>query len=793
MAEDLTVKDFWKQLDDDGKEYLIRRIHRDARLSIRRPEPIIDTGKNRFVRLDANADSTAATPPKKDSKKPSKPGKKPTVITLGSDSDDDAYAPAVIPGPGVVPRLDYGEIRKQLGFTEACLKYYEREIKFAYVNHLDDFRAQYGDLEAMLEGDDWKPYLKRKVESNDVHTQLEFKGFPLIEDVSMIAHPNRFFKKPPQKEGKIYADLQNNIKRDPGEDYTIDDGNCYFTAMALLLYGDARSWLRVKAEHLHYLEHVLSNKEHIRHEFYTRQNAIFSDTFATAHEGGRQWSGDVNLWEWLQIPNCWTSDEMCALTADVYGVFIVLYSFTYNDTTRTGNVYDMRTYGAFNSRHIFAAYYNRNHFVPLIPNNYFHYEFTLPRITLNITKRYNMRTSGAYHGEPNDGVDHYFRCSPRSIPGPLSYPGFGDELHLLMVVGYNRKNNAVSGTGKLPVSGGGLKPIQPGTTKPPAIVPTITIGDDLTGYIVQPTPPKPPAGGKPHKTITTPNPTIPGKVTTPKPDKTTTTKPSVIPVSGAPPPKIILENPGDDGVTFNIPPPPPVTPEPKPPVSPGTGTHDDPFTLDSDENEEDKKPITTTITPGKHKLDDHNEETPPKPSKKPKIEHDDNIPPPVITLDDSDPETQPEIKPPTVKPVPVTPKPNKKPVLKPAIKLNKKPTTSTTATTPGSTTKPGVKFDNTANDSGGKTSTTTTATTPETSSTSDKKKPPKIQDPTYKPPKDEDEDSDDEFPAFEEIPVTPKPVTSSTPGTTPGTPGTPTPSAPGLTKGQKWLKNKKKE
>ncbi|KAM7183587.1 hypothetical protein V8F33_013501, partial [Rhypophila sp. PSN 637] len=209
----------------------------------------------------------------------------------------------------------------------------------------------------MLDNDDWKPTLQA---ANRRNARLLYSGFPMVESVVFVAHPNSWSG--------------------------VGAGNCYFTAMALLLYGTSRAWLRVKAEHLYYLEKVLTNKDHVRHEFYKRLNAVSSETHASvrARSGnGTPWQGFVNLWERLQIPNCWTSDEICALTADVYGVFLVLYSIRENATAN--QVYDLRTYGAFNNRHLFAAFKGGNHFVPLVPNNFYHYEFRLPRISLAST------------------------------------------------------------------------------------------------------------------------------------------------------------------------------------------------------------------------------------------------------------------------------------------------------------------------------------------------------------------------------------------------------------------------
>ncbi|KAM7196261.1 hypothetical protein V8F20_007101 [Naviculisporaceae sp. PSN 640] len=456
MADESAARDTWEDLSEKDKVWIIRKIEREARETIKRPEPLLKASAGDYVTLTLG-DTSASTTQNKKPQKSTKPGKQTKVVELDSDDDDNDAGDTLIPGPGRGERLDYNAIRRQIGFTvDRFDEYYGGEWKNSFHEYI--YRSQsagaahteYADVEAMLQHDDWLPYLNRKHDCNDeTSTQLLFRGFPMIEDVAMIAHPNKFSKRPKPNLGQIASDQENKIIRDPGELFNIDDGNCYFTAIALLIYGNARAWLRVKAEHLYHLEKMLSDPLHVRHEFYKRHNAIFSKTFATRHgPDGTRWEGNPNLWERLQIPNCWMSDEICPLTADVYGVFLVLYSFTYNQQGKRGSVYDLRTYGSYNSRHIFAAYVNSNHFVPLIPNSYYHYEFTLPRIRLQVTDRYKnkLRTTNKNHTNKKDGLEHHFRCSPQSIPGPLSYPTT-TELYLSRAVGFrNLPRHPVSST-----------------------------------------------------------------------------------------------------------------------------------------------------------------------------------------------------------------------------------------------------------------------------------------------------------------------------------------------------------
>ena len=113
---------------------------------------------------------------------------------------------------------------------------------------------------------------------------------------------------------------------------------------------------------LSFLEKVLLDKNHPRHAFYTRENMHSTKTKATGPYSMREqdirlWQGTVNLWEKLHLPGCWMSDAICTLTADVYGVFVVLYKYDFPKDPRWKNkIYDLKTFGAYNNRHIFLCY-----------------------------------------------------------------------------------------------------------------------------------------------------------------------------------------------------------------------------------------------------------------------------------------------------------------------------------------------------------------------------------------------------------------------------------------------------
>jgi hypothetical protein len=129
----------------------------------------------------------------------------------------------------------------------------------------------------------------------------------MVEDVVFVKHPN------------YWTRIRDHRK-------LVQSGQCYWLALALLLYGNASCWLRVKAEHLSFLEEVLPNRQHPRREFYARENRARTLTKATGPAGAAGiWSGSLTLLEKLQIPGCWANEDVCHLTADLYSVFLVLY------------------------------------------------------------------------------------------------------------------------------------------------------------------------------------------------------------------------------------------------------------------------------------------------------------------------------------------------------------------------------------------------------------------------------------------------------------------------------------
>ncbi|KAI1498177.1 hypothetical protein F5X99DRAFT_420805 [Biscogniauxia marginata] len=192
------------------------------------------------------------------------------------------------------------------------------------------------------------------------------KGFPLVEDVTFLINEN----------------------------YARPNGDCYWRALSSSLYGHDRHWDLVKAEHLGYLYVVLTSTRHPRHELYSETlNAKFFLTSSTAEVG----SFRANIWQLLHMPHAWTPGAMQQITADLYNIHLVTFSYDPRRQIR-GEVScdEVSARGAYNARHVFMLYHDNNHFQPMTPNEHLGWEFRYPRITVANTARfYNAPRPGS--------------------------------------------------------------------------------------------------------------------------------------------------------------------------------------------------------------------------------------------------------------------------------------------------------------------------------------------------------------------------------------------------------------
>ncbi|RYP07591.1 hypothetical protein DL765_009092 [Monosporascus sp. GIB2] len=198
------------------------------------------------------------------------------------------------------------------------------------------------------------------------------RGLPLVEDVRFLVPGNH------------------------GE----PEGDCYWRALSFHLYGGVGHWDLVKAEHLAYLYHVLTHEAHPRYALYAGHlNARFFDTAAPStgeRDGG--YSFKANIWQVLHMAHAWTPALMQQVSADLYNICVVTFaaqssaspSSSSRGSSSVMTVTETTMRGSYNSRHVFLLYVDDSHFQPMMPTDYYAWEFQYPRPTATDTARYRF-------------------------------------------------------------------------------------------------------------------------------------------------------------------------------------------------------------------------------------------------------------------------------------------------------------------------------------------------------------------------------------------------------------------
>ncbi|KAI3330838.1 hypothetical protein F4824DRAFT_477298, partial [Ustulina deusta] len=168
-----------------------------------------------------------------------------------------------------------------------------------------------------------------------------YKGFPLVEEIGFVT-------------------VGNHVN---------PEGDCYWRALAYVLHGKPARWDMIKADHLVYIQHVLSDKTHPRHQLYAKLNTQFFETTGGVLKNGQDATTPkfkANIWQLLHLPHSWTPGVMQQITADLYNIHLV--TFTYDRAKNMCSEVSVR--GAYNSRHVFMLFKNKCHFQPLTVNEY---------------------------------------------------------------------------------------------------------------------------------------------------------------------------------------------------------------------------------------------------------------------------------------------------------------------------------------------------------------------------------------------------------------------------------------
>ncbi|KAI1267042.1 hypothetical protein F5Y18DRAFT_444786 [Xylariaceae sp. FL1019] len=166
--------------------------------------------------------------------------------------------------------------------------------------------------------------------------KILYRGFPLVEDIQFIAAGN----------------------------HHTPNGDCYWRSLSYVLQGTRARWELVKAEHLEYMFHVLSDSHHPRHDLYAKE--LNTKFFLTRGSAGDHPDFKANLWQLFHMPHTWTPGVMQQITADLYNIHLVTFTVERTEWKCT----EVSVRGVYNSRHVFMLFVDGNHFQPLLPNEY---------------------------------------------------------------------------------------------------------------------------------------------------------------------------------------------------------------------------------------------------------------------------------------------------------------------------------------------------------------------------------------------------------------------------------------
>lgn len=369
-----------------------------------------------MVLLDGDDDDNASLG--RAAKAPAKTGAK-VVVVLDDDDDDDnnAATPTVSkvpassnpPQPDMPPRAtDPPEFYLGGSVTAArtnrLLRHQQRSVNPGrYPSPQAGIRFDLASLRRDLAGGQAALLLPTQESVSEEYRRQTFHGQPPLAfdkaiTTNWLREAGTLYKGFPMVEKTVFFAANN---------FAGLRSNCFFKAVAYQVYGGRAFDARVKAEHLQYFSDVLKWPTHPRHEMYTRLNEWFYESYVSrpqgqAGDGGSRASIELaaNFYQLLTVPNCYIPMDMFEVTADLYNLFIVIYTLGEN-----GVVTEMTTKGSYNARHVFMLY-SAKHFQPMVPNDYYASEFQLPRITHYSTLNYPLTRA---RDKDAHTVDHVYR------------------------------------------------------------------------------------------------------------------------------------------------------------------------------------------------------------------------------------------------------------------------------------------------------------------------------------------------------------------------------------------------
>ncbi|KAI0429577.1 hypothetical protein F5Y09DRAFT_356876 [Xylaria sp. FL1042] len=190
-----------------------------------------------------------------------------------------------IPGPKASLRLKLDEYVRDVGSDAVGL-----ELAIKHITQETFYASETIDEEQALQ------------EMANQTTKL-YKGFPLVEEIGFVTVGN----------------------------HAQPEGNCYWRALAHILHGKPARWNIIKADHLVYIQHVLSDKTHPRHQLYAKLNTQFFETSSGTLKHTMTPRFKANIWQLLHMPHSWTPGVMQQITADLYNIHLVTFAYNHSN------------------------------------------------------------------------------------------------------------------------------------------------------------------------------------------------------------------------------------------------------------------------------------------------------------------------------------------------------------------------------------------------------------------------------------------------------------------------------
>jgi len=200
----------------------------------------------------------------------------------------------------------------------------------------------------------------------------------------------------------------------------------------MIIYGDGNTWPWVKAQHILWVDQVLSDKNHPRYAVYYHR-FVAEGNLALLRNDERTYMGK------------WTKAETCQITADLYDICLFLFTVPKGSDAITRHA----VRGNWNSPHRFMMFVNGNHYEACRPLVIRISEYRVPRFPNEIQTDRTSAVDGVEYEIELPNVLHFERkprfgiWPPRVyeqlIPRPVIPVPSLKDLHL-----------AIGATGRIP-------------------------------------------------------------------------------------------------------------------------------------------------------------------------------------------------------------------------------------------------------------------------------------------------------------------------------------------------------